>query len=394
MGSKYLVLVLFLVALAAVMRADTVLTPVYLLVGVFALGRWWSRRAMAGVQYQRAFVNRAFLGEKVPVTLEVSNTTRLPVVWLRVRDSLPVGVGISAFEEVVHLGPRGRRRFEYLLHPTKRGYYQIGPLALYSGDILGLLDTQKREGAPDHLTVYPRIVLLANPRLPSRTPIGSLRHTQPIYEDPSRVFGKRDYQTGDSLRRVDWKSSASIGRLQVKQFEPSISLETMLLLNLNRGEYDTQRWIDATELAIVVAASLANWAIGQKQSVGLITNGRDPLGAESPIHVPVRKGRAHLMRALDVLARVESFDTTSCAELVQRQRVRLSWGTSLAVITGHTSDALFDELFGAQRAGLNAMLVVCGPAPGFDETRRRANRFGIPAFHLRAESDLDLWREG
>ena len=49
--------------------------------------------------------------------------------------------------------------------------------------------------------------------LPSHSPLGTLRHTQPIFEDPSRVTGKRDYISGDSLRRVDWKATAATGRL-------------------------------------------------------------------------------------------------------------------------------------------------------------------------------------
>ena len=85
--------------------------------------------------------------------------------------------------------------------------------------------------------------------------------------------GKRDYVASDSLRRMNWKASASTGRLQIKQFEPSIALQTEIFLNLNASEYVTKHRIDATELAIVVAASLANWAVIQKQAVGLTTNG-------------------------------------------------------------------------------------------------------------------------
>jgi uncharacterized protein (DUF58 family) len=393
MGSKYLVLVLFIVAAAALAQVDAALTPLYLLVGAYAAGRFWSRRAMAGVQFRRIFTNRVFLGEKIPVRLELTNVSHLPVVWLRLRESLPVGVGMTQYQQVVTLPGRGKRVFDYLLQPTKRGYYQIGPLSLYSGDVLGMLDDQRREGPPDHLTVYPRIVALTRPRMPSRTPIGSLRHTQPIYEDPNRVFGKRDYQAGDSLRRIDWKSSASVGRLQVKQFEPSISLEMAILLDLSRTGYDAQRYIDATELAIVAAASLANWAIGRKQSAALATNGLDPLGSGETIEVPMRKGRGHLMRILDVLARIEAGDTAPCVEMLRRERSRLGWGTTAVVITGKAGDALFDELFAAQRAGLNMVLILCGPAPNFDDIRRRAERFGIVALHARNERDLDTWRE-
>ncbi|MCS7061055.1 MAG: DUF58 domain-containing protein [Anaerolineae bacterium] len=392
MGIKYLYLVFFLMVAAALFQADAVLTALYFLVGAFAIGRWWSRRALAGVQFKRTFVNRVFPGEQVRVRLELTNTSRLPVLWLRIRESLPVGVGVGQFQEVAFLAGRQTRVFEYMLWPKRRGYYPIGPLSLYSGDVLGLLDDQRCEGAPDSLTVYPKVVPLSQPRLPSRMPTGNVRHTQPIYEDPNRILGKRDYVVGDSLRRVDWKSTANLGRLQVKQYEPSISLETMVLLNLCRADYDTQRWIDATELAVVVAASLANWIIARKQSVGLCANGKDALDAPAPLNVPMRTGRAHLMRILDVLARIEAADGLSCEDVLRRERDRLPWGTTLVVISGKAGDVLFDELFAAQRAGLNTVMVLCGPVARFDEACQRARRFGIEAWHIPSERDMDVWR--
>ncbi len=110
--------------------------------------------------------------------------------------------------------------------------------------------------------------------------MGTLRHHQPIFEDPSRIFGKRPYVSGDSLRRVDWKATASTGQLQVKLFEPSIALETEIFLDLNTEAYEFHSRASATELAIVVTASLANWVVRARQSVGLVTNGLDPLAQD------------------------------------------------------------------------------------------------------------------
>ena len=103
---------------------------------------------------------------------------------------------------------------------------------LYSGDVFGLTGGETRRLQSDSLTVYPKIVPLTRVVLPTQSPMGTLRHHQPIFEDPSRIFGKREYVSGDSLRRVDWKSTASTGHLQVKLFEPSIALETVIFLDL------------------------------------------------------------------------------------------------------------------------------------------------------------------
>jgi uncharacterized protein (DUF58 family) len=175
--------------------------------------------------------------------------------------------------------------------------------------------------------------------LPSHSPLGTLRHTQPIFEDPTRVMGKRDYVSGDSLRRVDWKATAVSGRLQVKQFEPSIALETVIILNLNAAEYEVQSRYDASELSIVIAASIANWVAGKKQAVGMAVNGADPLSDERrPAPLPARKGRQHLMRLLDVLARIKLAEAGSpLPEMLRRESVRLPWGTTLVIITGMAS---------------------------------------------------------
>ncbi len=167
------------------------------------------------------------------------------------------------------------RTLEYSVHAARRGYYPIGPLSVDLGDVFGFYGRSLRTAMPAFLTVYPRIVSLEQLGLPSKSPFGSLRTTEIIFEDPSRVSGVRDYFRGDSLRKVNWKVSAALGRLQVKTYEPAITLDTMLVLNLDQEEYDLAYADGAMELAITTAASLANHLAGLRQPFGLLSNGRD-----------------------------------------------------------------------------------------------------------------------
>ena len=394
MGDTFFLLLLILGLSAIFLREDSVLTLVYFLVGAYALSRGWSRRAARGVQFKRTFQTRAFLYEKIPVQLELSNPRWLPVPWLQVTDHLPLDLIVpNAYRAVTAIGSYGRRQFTYTLNADRRGYYPIGPLHLRSGDLIGLNEEVDLAGQVDHLIVYPKIIAFTEVKLPSRSPLGTLRHAQPIFEDPARVRGKRDYVTGDSLRRVDWKATAALGRLQVKQFEPSIALETAIFLNLNADEYAQRTRLDATELAIVVAASLANWITGKRQSVGLYVNGADPIGLEEkPRGLPARKGRAHLTRMLEVLARIRSTPCAPFAQMLQHETPRLPWGTTLILITGALDDALFDEIFRARRAGLNVVLILCGTVPDLALVRQRAEHFRIPVQHFTRERDLNIWR--
>ena len=439
MGEFFFLFLFVLFAVAVAVKEDFVFLLLYLFAGAFILGRWWGQRVLQGVQVERIFPERAFLGERVRVDLNIKNTGWLPAPWLQVRESLPVELRTGemsgpAFQHVASLGPYGLLQLAYPLDCRKRGYYALGPLDLYAGDVLGVAQVQHSRQAAQHLTIYPRIISLTHVKLPSQAPLGTLRHTQPVFEDPSRVMGKRDYVAGDSLRRVDWKATATTGRMQIKLFEPSIALETAIFLNLNAAEYDARSRYDVTELEIVVAASLANWVIGARQAAGLYANGVDMAGGAGTsgagtggagtrpapteggtigtdtrtvqmagaeargagartVAIPPRRGQSHLLRILEALARLQAAETFSFVDLLNRERPGLSWGATLILVTNSAGEALFDSLFQARRAGLTVFVVLCGPLSGFAEIQRKAAYFGFPFQHILNEHDLDRWRQ-
>ena len=395
MFSTYLLLLVVLLVIASFMRGDFALTLIYLVVGALAGGMWWSRRALSHVEIRRRFNTRAFLGDSVKVSLHVQNTGWLPLPWLELRETLPVAlVGPNSFRSVIHLGPRGNANFEYSVDARKRGYYPIGPLSVFTGDILGLSDSLQARSQPEALVVYPRIIPFSAVDIPSQSPHGTLPHRMPQFEDPTRVFGKRAYTAGDSLRRIDWKSSASSGRLQVKLFEPSIAFETFIVLNLNAEDYHYRSRIDATELAVVIAASIANWIIAKKQMGGMMVNGRDPLAPDGRTQtIPARKGKQHMMRLLEALARVEGINDSMLLPLLQQQRYHLAWGTTLIVITGKASDDLLGELHQARRTGQNAVVILAGGDAYDAAIQQRAKTLGIPVFTIVTERDLNVWMQ-
>src|SRR6266498_4763345 len=190
MSGTFLPLLVVLLLIAAFMRGDFALTLIYLVVGALVAGLWWSRRALAQVEAKRHFNTHAFLGERIKIDLHVQNMGWLPLPWLELRETLPVAlVGPNNFQSVIHLGPRAEANFEYSLEARKRGYYPIGPLSISTGDILGLSDSLLVQSQPEPLVVYPRIIPFSSLEIPSQSPQGTLRHTLPLFEDPTRIFG-------------------------------------------------------------------------------------------------------------------------------------------------------------------------------------------------------------
>jgi uncharacterized protein (DUF58 family) len=81
-------------------------------------------------------------------------------------------------------------------------------------------------------------------------------------------FLLRDYVPGDDIRHVSWKVSARMGRLIVRELEPSISRMVVLVMD-TRGLPKTLDDEENLELAMDLAASLAVTLLGLHYIVGL-----------------------------------------------------------------------------------------------------------------------------
>lgn len=388
-------LVVALLLIAALLRVSFVFHALYILFGVYLVANLWVRKASEGMLLERVFEPRALLGDTVTVRLRITNGTLWPVPWLRLRDRLPVGLAAPPFfAQLASLRPRETVEYSYPLHCRQRGYYPLGPLRFSIGDVFGLRSEEREYAVPGFITVYPMILPLDELGLPSKSPFGHLRTQQPLYEDPSRVVGVRDYQSGDSLRKINWKTTAASGRLQVRKLEPAMTLQTVLLLNLNLAEYERQDAYYATEMAIVVAASLANHLAGLRQEVGLLANGHDPASGSAAIGLAARKGRGHLTETLELLGRVEAQSGAGFCDFVRERMARLPWGSTLVVITGIATDELWETLLSVRKSGFNVVVVFCDYSSrfGFDQAWRRGASLGFACYRVWKEEDMDVWR--
>lgn len=392
---RFVPFLLVLFVIAAILRVDFFFTIVYLFFAVYLLSRLWSRRTLERLQVQRRFVSRAFLGDRVRVEVTMHNTGWLPIPWLEVHETLPVQLIAPPFHRrVISLGPHERRHLHYTLNCRQRGYYPIGPLTMQTGDLLGIERRALARLEPDYLTVYPRVVPLHQLGLPTRSPLVALPAPSPLFEDPARVMGVRDYQPGDSPRRIHWTATASTGHLLVKRYQPAIARETLICLDLDQDSYERGQRYTATELAIVVAASLANHiAVREGLPVGLTTEARDPLlNDRARFFLPPRPERAHLMSLLEVLARVQVTSAVPFVELLRRVSVDLSWGATVTIITGRESEAIFDTLVHLRRAGFSVALILVQPGRPSPDLQKRSDLLGVPIHRVWQERDLEVWQ--
>ena len=347
-GSAFLLLVALVFSLGLLAYAMYALLAVMIVSRILA--RTWIESLSASRECNRVSAN---IGESVAVVVNVANSGALPIGWVLLEDVLPpdalrhnppkLRVDGSRLK-LMMLWAGGRKTMFYQLQCRGRGYFQIGPLVLETGDLFGLHRRYKVGTSPHFILVYPEVVTLEGFDIASRRPIGEVRMMHRLFEDPTRIAGVRPYEAGDPLNRVHWRATARTGKLHSKIYEPSSITGATIVMEFNQAAFDPRHEPVRSELAVTAAASLANAVYHMGQQVGLVTNGRDAadrirqegweedprtrMAARAtaamlessdrlePLVVQTQHGPEQLMRILETLARVELTDGFDFAHLI------------------------------------------------------------------------------
>jgi len=370
---------LFLLLVALVFNLGLLAYAMYALLGAIlvsrVLTRLWAENLTATRECNRY---TAQVGDTVAVVITVQNRGRLPIPWVLLEDLLPRHALLPPPPrlrvegrrlQLVMLGGRARKPLVYQLHCQQRGYFQIGPLVLETGDVFGLHRRYRVATSPHYLLVYPEVVPLEGYEVSSRRPMGEIRMSYRLYEDPTRIAGVRPYMAGDPLNRIHWRATARAGLLHSKIYEPSSMAGASLVLDFHQASYDPKDEPYRSELAVTMAASLAHALYHMGQQVGLVTNGRDAAdrirqeGWDSdarsrreaqrsasmlahsdrlqPVIVETRQGHEQLVQILETLARIELTDGLSFAHLLEETASRLPHNATVrALLTAVTPEAV------------------------------------------------------
>ncbi len=412
---------------ALVLDAGLLAYAMYVLLGLLVvsrlLARSWTGNLTAGRACDRL---AAEVGETVAVDVTVQNTGWLPVPWVLLEDVLP-GKAVWANHprlrvkkkrmRITMLGVRGRAELNYQVEFKMRGYYQIGPLVLESGDLFGLHRRYRVGTEPHFVLVYPRVVPLEGYDLASRRPIGEVRMAHRLYEDPTRIAGVREYERGDPLNRVHWRTTARTGLLHSKIYEPSTIAGATVLLDFHKAGYPGRGEPYRSELAVTTAVSLANAVSLTGQQVGLVTNGRDAADrirregwahdyrtrAEAqrsaamtedsdrlqPLVVETRRGVEQFQRIRELLARVELTDGLTLPQLVTETAGRLPRDATVIAVLARVTEQTALALGNLRRRGhaVTAVLILFDD-DRYEEAYGRLLAERIDVRHVKDEAGL------
>jgi uncharacterized protein (DUF58 family) len=139
-----------------------------------------------------------------------------------VRETVPEGLSVDppAVETTVGAAP-----VEFRLQFDRRGEHTLGPVQLTARDVLGLVERDVTADGDVRVLVYPPVRDL------TPAAIGDLRALYDTARTAEReeFDSLREYERGDPLRDVHWKTTAKRQDLTVKQFAADSRVEAVTI---------------------------------------------------------------------------------------------------------------------------------------------------------------------
>jgi uncharacterized protein (DUF58 family) len=235
----------------------------------------------------------------------------------------------------------------------------VDPLALRTGDPLGLFESNAAVGSYSTVIVYPRVEALPGWRLPPAFIEGS--HAERVrtpHTTPSAT-SIREYVPGDAYNRIHWKTSARQAQLLVKEFELEQTADLWIFLDLNASTHTGSGDESTLEYGVRVAASIAARALIENRKVALTASGAHI----API--PADRGPRQYQKIMQTLAAVLADGVKPLDEMLVENVARLRRGMTAVIITASLDAHWVRPLGGLRNRGVETAIILLD-APAFD----------------------------
>jgi uncharacterized protein (DUF58 family) len=393
---KWIFATLGLLVLGVIFKLSLLIYAMYVLLGVLLLSRFFSRLWIGQIEARRFCDEDVVeMGASAQSKVAVQNTGRFSIPWVILEDSLPREALLQLPARIkadggrlalVRLAPGETKVLSYRVQFLMRGYYQLGPLLVETGDVFGLHRRFQILTEPHYVLVLPKVLPLQGYNLASRRPIGEMRLTHRLFEDPTRMSSIRPYHQGDPLNRIHWRATARVGQLQTRTYESSCVSGATFLLDFHSKSFAGAAAVGSAELAVVTVASLANAVFLMGQQIGFVSNGRDAadrireegwrvefLTREDaqqragqtaantrlrPVIVEPGKGEERFTQILAALGRLEHTDGMNFAAMTEEAGAKISRDATVVAVLGGVTPAIAVSLGNLARRGFLVTAVV------------------------------------
>lgn len=237
---------------------------------LLAAGALWTRTRRFDLFARRTIrPSRLHVGGDGRVDLVIVNRSTRATPMLSVTDVFDDGRRAARFV-LPPLAPDSTARAAYRIPTSRRGRYLVGPLAVSITDPFGLARRTWALASPDDVLVCPRIHDILAPRQAGGRLIASVETVQARAQaaDGEEFLTLREYEVGDDLRRVHWRSSARVGELMIRQDEAQWRAKSVIVLDTRPEAHDAVSF----ELAVEATASIVDRLTRMRRRIDVSTS--------------------------------------------------------------------------------------------------------------------------
>jgi uncharacterized protein (DUF58 family) len=196
------------------------------------------------------------VGQSAVVQLDLTNVGSATGLLL-VEEQVPWALGQRPRFVVDSMQTGWHRSVDYPVRAEVRGIYEVGPLQIRVADPFGMLALTRTFVRTTTLVVIPTAEPLPPiPLLGAWTGSGDNR-PRPFSSGSAADVTVREYQLGDDLRRVHWRSTARTGELMVRREEQPWQSRCTLFIDNRLGAHRGTGPDSSLERAITATASIA-----------------------------------------------------------------------------------------------------------------------------------------
>ncbi len=271
------------------------------------------------------------------------------------------------------------------LLPLRRGLLSFEALTLASPEPLGLMNRCARISLPQTVLILPKRYHLPKLDLPgTRCYQADGLALVSALGDSEEFRALRDYRSGDSVRKIHWKSWAKTGRPIIKEEQSEYSVRHALILDT----FQSDDYSEVMEEAVAIASSLACTIQTQESLLDMVF-------VNDQAHCfTVGRGLGQTERLLELLASVVPCQDRSFSTLLPVVRSRLSvLSGCVCIFLGWDRDRqdLIEQL---QKANIPTLALIVAPAAGLpvpiDRSCLHNSQSSIRVLHV-GRIQQDLW---
>lgn len=304
------------------------------------------------------------IGESTIVKIRVERTNRFPLLYLSIKELVSdgfVSVSERGPSQLFVMGFRKEIVLQYELKGRQRGEHIFPPVQIEIADFLGWMKKSEMIAAVGEasLLIFPETKAIQYVPIGSYHDKGTTRSPFSLIKETTVATSVRDYQPGDRMSWIHWKSFARTQNLMTKEFENKRGEHVTLLLDARSSE--------SFEEQIRFAASILKEASARKADLTFLTTD----AANSVIRAI--SGEGQLRQALTQLARLQPIDETIAK--TPNYSVALQGAGAIVVISGNPDALFLRNVLSASRAQPVFCFVVkksTGPIPKLVEQNIRA----------------------